>query len=143
MVPFQPEPRPTEAQFISGRHQLDIDINTIVFDHHHLFSAEHVCAAHLSKLYEEYVSRTKKRTIEHYTAKVGTRFFFLNQLIAWTYPSLHCRQLETMLFRFNSMTVFWNVSPFQLQALKVAVQHVESNIDDIRVSYSIVVDTVS
>ena len=55
---------------MSGRFQLDVDINTVIFRHHHMFSKEHVLAAQLSQQFEEYVSRTKRQVTEYLTGKV-------------------------------------------------------------------------
>jgi len=59
-----------QAICVSGHYQLDVDINTVVFWHHHLFSQEHVYASQITRLYEEYVSRTRKKTVEFLTGKV-------------------------------------------------------------------------
>ncbi|XP_050400906.2 coiled-coil and C2 domain-containing protein 2A [Patella vulgata] len=53
-----------------GRYQLDVDINSIVFSHHHLFSREHVLATRLSDLYQEYGARKKKNMTEFLSEKV-------------------------------------------------------------------------
>jgi coiled-coil and C2 domain-containing protein 2A len=60
------------ATFGGSRYRLDVDVNTIVFTHHHLFSREHVKAAELTRLYDEYVSRLKKNAVEFLTGKVNT-----------------------------------------------------------------------
>lgn len=54
-----------------GQYQLDVDVNTVVFWHHHLFSEEHVHASQMTRLYEEYVSRMRKRTADFLTGKVS------------------------------------------------------------------------
>jgi len=51
-------------------YQLDVDVNTVLFWHHHLFSLEHVHASQITRLYEEYVSRMRKKTVEFLTGKV-------------------------------------------------------------------------
>jgi len=56
-------------------YQLDVDVNTVVFHHHHLFSREHVHASQLTRLYEEYVSRMRKRAAEFLTGKVSVSDF--------------------------------------------------------------------
>jgi len=61
----------TKAFSVYGQYQLDIDVNAVVFWHHHLFSQEHVLASQLARLYEVYVSRMRKRTVEFLTAKVS------------------------------------------------------------------------
>jgi len=62
----------TKAFSMCGQYQLDVDINSIVFWHHHLFSQEHVLSSQLARLYEDYVSRLRKRAVEFLTAKVAT-----------------------------------------------------------------------
>jgi len=66
----------TDKQAMSlsgGQYQLDVDVNSIVFWHHHLFSQEHVYASQITRLYDDYVSRMRKRTVEFLAAKV---FYF-------------------------------------------------------------------
>lgn len=60
----------TKAFSMCGLYQLDVDVNTVVFWHHHLFSQEHVLASQLALLYDDYVSRMRKRTVEFLTGKV-------------------------------------------------------------------------
>jgi len=55
---------------VCGHYQLDIDVNSVMFWHHHLFSKEHVHASQITRLYEEYVSRMKKKAVEFLTGKV-------------------------------------------------------------------------
>jgi len=59
-----------QALSVGGQYQLDVDVNTVVFWHHHLFSQEHVHASQITRLYEEYVSRKRKKTVEFLTGKV-------------------------------------------------------------------------
>ncbi|ESO88285.1 hypothetical protein LOTGIDRAFT_219375 [Lottia gigantea] len=54
----------------TGRYQLDADINSIVFSHHHLFSREHVLATRLTDLYQDYLARKKKNMTEFLIEKV-------------------------------------------------------------------------
>jgi len=61
-----------QAFSMCGQYQLDVDVNTVAFWHHHLFSQEHVHASQLARLYEDYVSRMRKRTVEFLTGKVAT-----------------------------------------------------------------------
>ena len=53
-----------------GRYQLDVDVNSIGFTHHHLFSREHVLANRLSQLYGQYTSRHNKNMVHFLTNKV-------------------------------------------------------------------------
>lgn len=55
----------------AGYYQLDVDINSLSFSHHHLFSREHVLATRLSQLYEEYMDRQKKNMAEYLSEKVS------------------------------------------------------------------------
>ncbi|XP_065840222.1 coiled-coil and C2 domain-containing protein 2A-like [Oscarella lobularis] len=43
-----------------GCYQLDVDISSLAFSHHSLFSVEHVLASRLSQLYSQYVERREK-----------------------------------------------------------------------------------
>ena len=53
-----------------GQYQLAIDVNTIIFHHHHLFSAEHVLTSRLTRDYELYMHRRHKKTVEYLGEKV-------------------------------------------------------------------------
>jgi coiled-coil and C2 domain-containing protein 2A len=54
----------------SGLYQLDVDMNRIVFSHHHLFSPEHVLSTRLAELYTEYTLRKRKNMADFLTDKV-------------------------------------------------------------------------
>ncbi|KAH9523492.1 Coiled-coil and C2 domain-containing protein 2A [Bulinus truncatus] len=54
-----------------GFYQLDVDINSIIFTHHHLFSKEHVLANKLTLLYEEYLIRSKRNITEFLFEKLA------------------------------------------------------------------------
>lgn len=68
----------------SGFYQLDVDINSISFSHHHLYSREHVLAMRLTELYDQFLARRKKNMTEFLTEKVQ-RLFSLNLKITCTY----------------------------------------------------------
>jgi len=53
-----------------GHYQLDVDVNTIVFSHHHLFSREHVLSAKLNDMYQQYLARNKMKVANILTEKV-------------------------------------------------------------------------
>ncbi|XP_078612714.1 coiled-coil and C2 domain-containing protein 2A-like isoform X1 [Branchiostoma floridae x Branchiostoma japonicum] len=53
-----------------GRYQLDVDVNTLVFTHHSLFSREHVLSARLNQLYQQYLVRTHKNMANFLTDKL-------------------------------------------------------------------------
>ena len=53
-----------------GLYQLDIDLNTVTFSHHHLFSREHVLAYRLVDLCKQYDFRFKNRTAFYLTEKL-------------------------------------------------------------------------
>jgi len=55
-----------------GRFQLDVDINTLVFQHHHLFSPEHVLATQLTQQYQHYMWRSQKQLVKFLRQKVGS-----------------------------------------------------------------------
>lgn len=65
----------------AGYYQLDVDINSLTFSHHHLFSREHVLATRLSQLYEEYLDRQKKNMAEYLSEKVSSSYHHLLELI--------------------------------------------------------------
>ena len=53
-----------------GPYQLDVDINTLVFQHHHLFSREHVLASQLTQLFQMYQFRHQRKITFYLTDKV-------------------------------------------------------------------------
>ncbi|PVD23406.1 hypothetical protein C0Q70_16675 [Pomacea canaliculata] len=54
----------------SGNYQLDVDINSIIFSHHHLFSHEHVLAMRLNQLYRQYALRSIRNLTVHLMEKL-------------------------------------------------------------------------
>uniref|UniRef100_A0A670JNP2 Coiled-coil and C2 domain containing 2A n=1 Tax=Podarcis muralis TaxID=64176 RepID=A0A670JNP2_PODMU len=53
-----------------GQFQLDVDISGLIFTHHPCFSREHVLAAKLAQLYDQYLSRRQKNITELLTDKL-------------------------------------------------------------------------
>ncbi|XP_060135064.1 coiled-coil and C2 domain-containing protein 2A isoform X2 [Zootoca vivipara] len=53
-----------------GQFQLDVDISGLIFTHHPCFSREHVLAAKLAQLYDQYLSRRQKNTSKLLTDKL-------------------------------------------------------------------------
>ncbi|XP_058156738.1 coiled-coil and C2 domain-containing protein 2A isoform X2 [Dasypus novemcinctus] len=53
-----------------GNFQLDIDISGLIFTHHPCFSREHVLAAKLAQLYEQYLARRQRNKAEFLTDKL-------------------------------------------------------------------------
>ncbi|XP_050751273.1 coiled-coil and C2 domain-containing protein 2A [Gymnogyps californianus] len=53
-----------------GPFQLDIDISGLIFTHHPCFSREHVLAAKLAQLYDQYLARKQKNLTKHLTDKL-------------------------------------------------------------------------
>ncbi|KFO95909.1 Coiled-coil and C2 domain-containing protein 2A, partial [Calypte anna] len=58
---------PGESQ---GPFQLDMDISGLIFTHHPCFSREHVLAAKLAQLYDQYLARKQKNLTELLTGKL-------------------------------------------------------------------------
>lgn len=73
----------------AGFYQLDVDINSLTFSHHHLFSREHVLATRLSQLYEEYLDRQKKNMAEYLTEKVHKFYKKVSKMIATCERKIH------------------------------------------------------
>jgi coiled-coil and C2 domain-containing protein 2A len=73
---LQPVLQEFDSRFIDGsvnaqgRYQLDLDLNQIRFQHHHLFSREHVLAARLTDQYTQYSGRQRRKAAEYLTEKV-------------------------------------------------------------------------
>ncbi|KFQ49465.1 Coiled-coil and C2 domain-containing protein 2A, partial [Nestor notabilis] len=55
---------------LQGPFQLDIDISGLIFTHHPCFSREHVLAAKLAQLYDQYLARKQKNLTKLLTDKV-------------------------------------------------------------------------
>ncbi|KAJ6659406.1 hypothetical protein lerEdw1_019138 [Lerista edwardsae] len=53
-----------------GQFQLDVDISGLIFTHHPCFSREHVLAANLAQLYDQYLSRRQKNLSKLLTDKL-------------------------------------------------------------------------
>lgn len=53
-----------------GSFQLDIDISGLIFTHHPCFSREHVLAAKLAQLYDQYLARHQRSKAKFLTDKV-------------------------------------------------------------------------
>uniref|UniRef100_A0A8C4UBC1 Coiled-coil and C2 domain containing 2A n=1 Tax=Falco tinnunculus TaxID=100819 RepID=A0A8C4UBC1_FALTI len=55
---------------VQGLFQLDIDISGLIFTHHPCFSREHVLAAKLAQLYDQYLARKQKNLTKLLTDKL-------------------------------------------------------------------------
>lgn len=53
-----------------AQYQLDVDLSTLTFTHHPLFSKEHVLASRLQQHYKQYTERRRKALSSHYSDKV-------------------------------------------------------------------------
>ncbi len=53
-----------------GRYQLDVDVNSVTFTHHHLFSREHVLAYRLAQLCQQHAFRSRRRAAHFLTEKL-------------------------------------------------------------------------
>eukprot|EP00795_Rhopilema_esculentum_P004896 gene4896-21228_t len=69
-----------EAALTGKRYQLDIDVSTLTFGHHPLFSKEHVLATRLEQMYNQYCTKMRKGMVEHLTNKLSTLRIALEQL---------------------------------------------------------------
>lgn len=56
---------------LPGNFQLDIDISGLIFTHHPCFSREHVLAAKLAQLYDQYLARRQRNKAQFLTDKVA------------------------------------------------------------------------
>lgn len=68
--------REFDSRYIDGvldgnsRYQLDVDVNSVAFTHHHLFSREHVLATRLTQLFSQHTQRRAKNLVAFLTDKV-------------------------------------------------------------------------
>ncbi|XP_037554278.1 coiled-coil and C2 domain-containing protein 2A [Nematolebias whitei] len=66
-----------------GDYQLDVDISGLIFSHHPLFSREHVLAARLALLYDQYLIRQHNNLTGHLSEKLnGLRNALRNMMTA-------------------------------------------------------------
>ncbi|XP_071836357.1 coiled-coil and C2 domain-containing protein 2A-like [Apostichopus japonicus] len=56
---------------IDASYQLDVDVNTLVFTHHSLFSKEHVLASSLTQMYDQYLKRKQRDMAKYLSEKLG------------------------------------------------------------------------
>lgn len=77
---------PFDGRFINAadeeaaQYQLDVDLSTLTFTHHPLFSKEHVLASRLQQYYKQYTERQKKAMSAHYSDKLSALKIALQQL---------------------------------------------------------------
>ncbi|XP_015767290.1 PREDICTED: coiled-coil and C2 domain-containing protein 2A-like [Acropora digitifera] len=77
---------PFDGRFIdttdeeAAHYQLDVDLSTLTFTHHPLFSKEHVLASRLQLSYRQYMERRKKALSAHYSDKLSALKIALQQL---------------------------------------------------------------
>jgi len=77
---------PFDGRFIdttddeAAHYQLDVDLSTLTFTHHPLFSKEHVLASRLQLSYKQYMERRKKALSAHYSDKLSALKIALQQL---------------------------------------------------------------
>ncbi|XP_007444781.2 coiled-coil and C2 domain-containing protein 2A-like [Python bivittatus] len=63
-----------------GCFQLDVDISGLIFTHHPCFSREHVLAAKLAQLFDQYLSRKQRNLTKLLTDKVISLLFFILEI---------------------------------------------------------------
>ena len=60
-----------------GNFQLDIDISGLIFTHHPCFSREHVLAAKLAQLYDQYLARRQRNKAKFLSDKVHSSMLLI------------------------------------------------------------------
>lgn len=70
-----------------GDFQLDIDVSGLIFIHHPLFSREHVLAAKLAQMYDQYLTRQQKNLTSLLTDKVSILFYLLTHFTLLSFSS--------------------------------------------------------
>lgn len=63
-----------------GNFQLDIDISGLIFTHHPCFSREHVLAAKLAQLYDQYLARHQRNKAKFLTDKVQSSILTVDRV---------------------------------------------------------------
>lgn len=77
---------PFDGRFIGStdeggaQYQLDVDLSTLTFTHHPLFSKEHVLASRLQQHHKQYTERRRKALSSHYSDKLTALKIALQQL---------------------------------------------------------------
>ncbi|KAL9987688.1 hypothetical protein ACROYT_G002035 [Oculina patagonica] len=77
---------PFDGKFINttdeeaAQFQLDVDLSTLTFTHHPLFSKEHVLASRLQQFYKQYTERRRKALSSHFSDKLAALKIALQQL---------------------------------------------------------------
>ncbi|EPY73249.1 coiled-coil and C2 domain-containing protein 2A [Camelus ferus] len=75
-----------------GNFQLDIDISGLIFTHHPCFSREHVLAAKLAQLYDQYLARRQRNKAKFLTDKLQA---LRNAVQMGLHPAKSPKSLET------------------------------------------------
>lgn len=71
-----------------GNFQLDIDISGLIFTHHPCFSREHVLAAKLAQLYDQYLARHQRNKAKFLTDKVRSSTLPADGLVLLISPNI-------------------------------------------------------
>ncbi len=66
-----------------GPYQLDMDLASLHFTHHPLFSLEHVLASRLEQSWEQYSRRARDRPAQYYRERVSRRGELHVLLVVW------------------------------------------------------------
>uniref|UniRef100_A0A8D0X7M3 C2 domain-containing protein n=1 Tax=Sus scrofa TaxID=9823 RepID=A0A8D0X7M3_PIG len=77
---------------LPGNFQLDIDISGLIFTHHPCFSREHVLAAKLAQLYDQYLARRQRNKAQFLTDKLQA---LRNAVHMGLHPAKAPKSLET------------------------------------------------
>ena len=72
---FFPLPTPPLLGAEEEVYQLDVDLSSVHFTHHPLFSVEHVMAARLQQACDQLKKRQRNKTAEYHSEKVGGRWW--------------------------------------------------------------------
>lgn len=107
--------------------QLDIDISGLIFTHHPCFSREHVLAAKLAQLYDQYLARRQRNKAQFLTDKVHSSTLIVGGVGSSDEPNQqkHVQQQMSMWLLFlgcmtccytgnkrKDMTMYLNVCKF-------------------------------
>ncbi|XP_043825575.1 coiled-coil and C2 domain-containing protein 2A [Dromiciops gliroides] len=86
-----------------GQFQLDIDISGLIFTHHPCFSREHVLAAKLAQLYDQYLARRQRNKTKFLTDKLSALRNAVHTLPDYTKPhgSGHTAQESMNKYKFE------------------------------------------
>lgn len=89
-----------------GQYRLDVDVNTLTFNHHELMSREHVLASRLTSLARQLEERKKLSVVEYHVEKV-TRLWNVMPVVVFSVFQVFCGTPGIAFFQPWLGSEFW------------------------------------